>query len=252
MERKLRKQAKRQAARRAMLDGTPANRQDPRRRPDAAGAHHRAQGRAPAAARPGGTVACGWCGATSPCPTAAGSPSGAPPPAVTARGSNVGQQPQDAQPSRSSIDRWRSFGRSRRCRGSSSRRPSLSHRRRWMNGPAFSRSSPTGSTAAASTTGTFRPSGQPSLLWSKPSTVAGPDASPTRPSTFHQTCFQGPRTVAADRWPIRGVETWRVTTCVQVLSSERRPSGRTVSLGDGSFPVTDLVIYWSAARPNAR
>ena len=32
MERKLRKQAKRQAARRAMLDGIPANRQDPRRR----------------------------------------------------------------------------------------------------------------------------------------------------------------------------------------------------------------------------
>jgi hypothetical protein len=64
MERKLRKQAKRQAARRAMLDGIPANRQDPRRRPTQQGptTEPKIERRLPRA--PGGTVACGWCGAT--------------------------------------------------------------------------------------------------------------------------------------------------------------------------------------------
>ena len=63
MERKLRKQAKRQAARRALLDGTPANRQDPRRRPTQQGptTEPKVERRLPRA--PGGTVACGWCGA---------------------------------------------------------------------------------------------------------------------------------------------------------------------------------------------
>lgn len=130
---------------------------------------------------------CGAAGAArrSPCPIAPGFPSGAPPAAVTARGSSAGPQTQGAPPSRSSIERWRSCGRSRRCRGSSSRRPSLSHRRLRMNGPAFLRNSPTGSTAVASTTGTSQPSGQPSLPWSKPSTVAGPEVGATRqpPST---------------------------------------------------------------------
>lgn len=64
MERKLRKQAKRQAARRAMLDGTPANRQGPRRRPtqQRLTTEPKIERRLPHAPR--GTVACGWCGAT--------------------------------------------------------------------------------------------------------------------------------------------------------------------------------------------
>ncbi|GAA4397920.1 hypothetical protein GCM10023168_03410 [Fodinibacter luteus] len=64
MERKLRKQAKRQAARRAMLDGTSANRQDPRRRPTRQGptTEPKVERRLPRA--PGGTVAFGWCGST--------------------------------------------------------------------------------------------------------------------------------------------------------------------------------------------
>lgn len=64
MERKLRKQAKRQAARRAMLDGTPANRQDARRRPaqQVPITEPRVERHQPCAPR--GTVACGWCGAT--------------------------------------------------------------------------------------------------------------------------------------------------------------------------------------------
>jgi len=64
MERKLSKQAKRQAARRAMLDGIPANRQGARRRPTQQGAttERKLERRLPRA--PGGTVACGWCGAT--------------------------------------------------------------------------------------------------------------------------------------------------------------------------------------------
>jgi hypothetical protein len=63
MERKLRKQAKRQAARRAMLDGTPANRQDARRRPaqQVPNTEPRVERRLPRTPR--GTVACGWCGA---------------------------------------------------------------------------------------------------------------------------------------------------------------------------------------------
>jgi len=63
MERKLRKQAKRQAARLAMLDGIPANRQDPRRRPtqQVPITNPKVERRLPRA--PGGTVACGWCGA---------------------------------------------------------------------------------------------------------------------------------------------------------------------------------------------
>ena len=64
MERKLRKQAKRQAARRAMLDGTPANRQDARRRPaqQVPITERRVERHLPRAPR--GAVACGWCGAT--------------------------------------------------------------------------------------------------------------------------------------------------------------------------------------------
>ena len=64
MERKLRKQAKRQAARRAMLDGTPANRQDARRRPaqQVPITEPGVERHQPRASR--GTVACGWCGAT--------------------------------------------------------------------------------------------------------------------------------------------------------------------------------------------
>lgn len=64
MERKLRKQAKRQAARRAMLDGTPANRQDAHRRPaqQVPVTEPRVERQLPRAPR--GTVACGWCGAT--------------------------------------------------------------------------------------------------------------------------------------------------------------------------------------------
>ena len=64
MERKLRKQAKRQAARRAMLDGIPVNRQDPRRRAtkQAANTEPRIERRLPRA--PGSTVVCGWWGAT--------------------------------------------------------------------------------------------------------------------------------------------------------------------------------------------
>ena len=64
MERKLGKQAKRQAARIAMLDGIPANRQDPRRRPtqQSPTTQPKVERRLPRA--PGGTVACGWCGAT--------------------------------------------------------------------------------------------------------------------------------------------------------------------------------------------
>ena len=60
MERKLGKQAKRQAARLAMLDGTPANRRGPRRRTTQQ--VPKVERRLPRA--PGGTVACGWCGAT--------------------------------------------------------------------------------------------------------------------------------------------------------------------------------------------
>jgi hypothetical protein len=64
MERELRKQAKRQAARRDMLDGAPANRQEPRRRPTQQGSttEPKIERRLPRA--PGGMVACGWCGAT--------------------------------------------------------------------------------------------------------------------------------------------------------------------------------------------
>lgn len=64
MERKLRKQAKRQAARRSMLDGAPANRQDARRRPaqQVPITEPRVERHLPRAPR--GTVACGWCGAT--------------------------------------------------------------------------------------------------------------------------------------------------------------------------------------------
>lgn len=64
MERKLGKQAKRQAARIAMLDGIPANRQGPRRRPtqQVHTLNPKVERRLPRAQ--GGTVACGWCGAT--------------------------------------------------------------------------------------------------------------------------------------------------------------------------------------------
>jgi hypothetical protein len=64
MERKLGKQAKRQAARIAMLDGIPPNRQEPRRRAtkQAANTEPKVERRLPRAL--GDTVACGWCGAT--------------------------------------------------------------------------------------------------------------------------------------------------------------------------------------------
>jgi len=160
----------------------------------------------------------------SPCPNAAGSPSGAPPPADTAPGSSVGPQPQDSQPSKSSTDQWRSCVRSRRCSGSASRRPSLSHRRLSMSGPTSSRNSLTGSTAAASTTATFQLSGQPSLLWSKPSTVARPDAGadearvPGRPTTR--------RTASDDSSD--GVGRWsRGTTRLQYASPGCRGGSRT-------------------------
>ena len=69
MERKLGKQAKRQAARLAMLEGIPANRQGPRRRPtqEVLATNPKVERRLPRA--PGGTVACGWCGATAVVPS---------------------------------------------------------------------------------------------------------------------------------------------------------------------------------------
>ena len=67
VERVLGKQAKLQAARRAMLDGPPPRRQNRPRRPKEEGSAERgAEGQLPRAPR--GTVECGWCGSTVPIP----------------------------------------------------------------------------------------------------------------------------------------------------------------------------------------